>query len=101
MSFGGSVGLPEAEEFVLGCNGIRVVFDASEDIELEDETADDIREGEKELETIEDANSEEFGGGAEKKQFPNALWHPAPQKLEFPPQYPSIEQQSPNSCSAT
>jgi hypothetical protein len=58
MSFGGSVGFPEAEEFGLGCNGIGVVFDVSEDIELEDETADDIREGEEGLDTIEDANSE-------------------------------------------
>jgi hypothetical protein len=79
ISFGGSVGLPEAEEFGLGCNGIGVVFDASEDIELGDQTADDIREGDEEPDTIEDANSEEFEGGAEKKQFPNALWHPAPQ----------------------
>jgi hypothetical protein len=78
ISFGGPVGLPEAEEFGLGCNGFGVVFDASEDIELGDETADDIRE-EEEPDTIEDANSEEFEGGAEKKQFPNALWHPAPQ----------------------
>lgn len=79
MSFGESVGLPETEEFELGCKDIGVVFDASEEIELEDKTADDIREGEEELDTIEDANSEEFEGVAEKKQFPNALWHPAPQ----------------------
>jgi len=29
-------------------------------------------------------------------QLPNLLLHPVPQQLEFPPQYPKCEQQSPN-----
>ena len=80
-SFGVSVGLPEVEEFEVGCKGIEVAFDVLEEIELEDETADDITEKEEEEldATVEDADGEEFEGAAEKKQFPNPLWHPAPQ----------------------